>query len=85
MKLKPDRWLHIIAWPFTESSSDLREWAAEARKMAAALATMAREEAVAAFDAKLAESLEDGGAWMHRWITNDQAHGNHKEQRGVHQ
>ena len=60
-----------LAWPFCKPPAATEAMAAEARKLATALATMAKQDASKAFDQKIAESLSCGDSWLHKWAKHE--------------
>ena len=77
LSLKPDRWLHIVAWPFGFSYEATLDYAKEAKKMALALNGQAKAESKKAFDFKIEESLEEGSGWLHKFVKNDKCESPH--------
>ena len=71
LKLKNDRWRHILSSPFHGTENLLTRWADEATKMGRALETMARLETTKTFDKLIQASLEYGGGWIHKYLKNE--------------
>ena len=68
LKLEPSRWLYILTWPLGQPVEEIRILADEAVKMAKAFDTLSAAEARSALDPKIAESLAQGDAWLHKYI-----------------
>ena len=66
LKLHPERWLHILNWPLAFNEQTLRDLAKEAREQANALHSLAAEAARSSFDEAIAQSLEEGSAFLHK-------------------
>ena len=71
LSLEPDRWKHIVEWPFGFSLNDTEHFAEEAKKMARALCSMAKGEARRSLDERIAESPNEGGGWLHKFVKNE--------------
>ena len=59
-QLEPERWTHILTWPFFQDENELRSMANEARGMGKVLASVATEKVAADFDEKVQESMQNG-------------------------
>ena len=68
LKLQPQRWTAILTWPLGQYADTLNDLAKEARSYANSLNAMATIEARQEFGERIAESLDDGDAFLHKYV-----------------
>ena len=66
------RWIHDITYPFHSQHSEYKALALEAKQISKALNALASSECRQVFDDKIADSLEKGDGWLHRWAKGEQ-------------
>lgn len=72
LRLKPERWDHILQWPFFDPVADLAVYAQEAEKIKPKLVTLAKQAHRLSFHDKIDQSLQEGDGWLHRWVKAEQ-------------
>ena len=69
----PARWLANLSWLFVDSENQLLTWVKESASHSGRLTTLAKAAAGRAFEERIAEALDNGDAWLHKWAKDEDA------------